>query len=240
MNEVDIKNSRIYLRDGKTVQVGAATLTDGISAAGQAVINFATGEVANEGLEVGMWLAPNSTLRPRYFITDITGDAVTVHTNLLAAIPDATRLYRSDWNQIEVEIGEGNLSYSEKAPREYKLSRGRLNRVKNADEEPLEVSIDAIWEYIESNGVDPVSITEALRRSGNASSWISVGEECMPYSLDLAVVYTPDCAELTDPNELLIFPDFRYESIDGDLSAGSLAIPGKCLALKPISARYGS
>jgi hypothetical protein len=238
MAEIDIKNARVYVRDGKSVQMGATSLVAAEVLAGVSVITFDAGSVAAEGLKVGMWLALGSTLRPRYFITGITGEAVTLHMPLLATVAADARLYRSDWNELEVQLGEGNLTYSIKTPREYKKSRGRLDRVKNADEEPLEVSIDGIWEYFQSNTGQTVTINEALLRIYQAAAWVSAGEECQPYSVDLVVDYKPDCANLTKPNELLIFPDFRCDNLDGDLSGGSLSIPGNCLALLPVAIRY--
>lgn len=237
--EIDMKNTTLYIRDGKAVQLSAGQETSGITAAGATSITFAAGGVAAAGLSVGMWLAADSSLRPRYFITAIDGDDVTIHRGLEAAIPDATLIHKSDWNQLEIDIGEGNLTWSLKLPREYKLSKGKLSHAKNADEEPMDVSVDAIWDFISSNvGGGVPTVYEALLRTGEAATWVSAGGECQPYSVDLVLLNEPDCATLTNPNEIIVYPDFRPDNLDGDLDGGTLSLPGKCMSLTPITARY--
>jgi len=238
LNEIDMKNTTLYIRDGKNAQAMAGQEVDGIQAAGQNEIDFVVGGVAAAGLAVGMWLAPDTTVRPRYFITKIATDTVTLHKNLEAAIPDTTLLYVSDWNELEIEIGEGNMTWSLKLPRDYKKSKGRLSHVKDGDEEPMDVSVDALWDYLQANTGGTPTIYEALLRKGEAATWISAGGECQPYSVDIVLLNVPDCATLATPNELIIFPDFRPENLDGDLGGGTLALPGKSFSLTPITARY--
>lgn len=236
--DIDIKNTHIYLRDGSGDQMEITSLVAGPVAAGATTITFDAATVATEGLEIGMWVAPDDSLRPRYFITAIDGEEITIHKPLEEAIADEAQLYRSDWFELDLEIGEGNLTFSTKQPREYKLSRGRLNRVKNADEEPMDLSLDAIWQSLTSNGVNDPLPYEAVLREGEAAAWVSTGGECQPYALDVVLVHEPDCATLTLPNEMVIFPEFRTNNVDGDLSGSTLAMPGQCMAIRPISIRY--
>lgn len=239
LGEIDMKNVILRLRDGKAVQMGATSLVSALVEAGDNEITFDAGTVAAEGLAPGMWLADGTLMRPRYFITAITGETVTLHRGVEADIAMDARLYVSDWNELEIDIGEGNFTWSAKTPREYKLSRGKLSRAKNADEEPMDVNIDAIWDKITSVSTDSaVTILEALTRTGEAADWVSTGGECQPYALDVVINHVPDCANLVQPNELTIFPEFRTSNIDGDLENGSLAVPGQCMALLPISIRY--
>lgn len=239
LGEIDMKNTILRLRDGKAKQMAVASLVAADVDAGDAVITFDAGTVAAEGLAPGMWIAVGALMRPRYFIKSITGEAVTVHRGVDADIAADARLYVSDWNELEIEVGEGNFTWSAKTPRDYKLSRGRLSRRKNGDEEPMDVNIDGIWDKLSSVTADTVpTILEALTRTGEAADWVSAGGECQPYSLDVVVDHRPDCANLTRPNELTIFPDFATANIDGDLENGSLSVPGQCMELLPISIRY--
>ena len=55
-------------------------------------------------------------------------------------------------NSLSIKIGEGNLTYSEKRGVEFTRDRGILDTVRGADDEPLDVSMDATWEWISSVG----------------------------------------------------------------------------------------
>lgn len=242
--EIDLKDVTMYLADGTAALAPENTgVTEGISAEGQDEIEFVTGGVAAAGIELGSWVAVGTTMRPRYFVVDIgTGagaDTITLHKNLEAAIPDETRLYVSDPKKLEFEIGEGNFTYSEKREREIKLSRGRLARVKDADEQPMDVNFDLVWETLTAHsGGNDVIPTDALKRKRSAADWVSTGGECQPFAVDVILDKRPDCATLTKPNEMLIFTEFRYNSIDGDLSSAQLSVPGTSFALEPISIAY--
>lgn len=237
--EIDMKDVTMYLLDGAAVQAPAITgITSGISAEGDDEVTFVTDGVVAAGIEIGSWIAAGSSLRPRYFVTKIVGDTITLHKNLVAAIPDEARVYVSDPKKLEFEIGDGNFTFSEKREREYKLSRGRMSRVKDADEAPMDVNFDLIWESLTSHSGADISPRDALKRKGEAADWVSTGDECEPYAVDILLDKRPDCATLAKPNELIIFPQFRYTSIDGDLSASQMSVPGQCKELEPISILY--
>jgi hypothetical protein len=142
-------------------------------------------------------------------------------------------------NEITVKVGEGNLTYSEKKNREYKLDRGNLagGTIRDGDDVPLELKIDATWEYISGAvGSDECTIEDALKQRGGASAWESTDDDiCQPYAVDIEVTYTPDCGSADA--EVLTFPDFRWESIDHDLKAGTFSISGKCNCTEPTSSR---
>jgi hypothetical protein len=100
-------------------------------------------------------------------------------------------------NEITVTVGEGNLTFSEKRNMDYILDRGTLDEVREGDEVPIDVSFDFKWDYISgtsSTGGAP-SVEEALKKIGNASSWVSTDSDlCRPYSVDIEIFYNPDCA----------------------------------------------
>ena len=143
-------------------------------------------------------------------------------------------------NELEVTIGEGNLTWTEKVTREYTLNRGVLDEVRNADQEPMDVKFDCTWEYITgptTPGSTPTPI-EVLKRTGEAAAWVSSDTDvCRPFALDLELTYTPDCSgDSTSPAgtgdiEVITLPDFRYEQIDFDVGGGTFSFTGKCNAL---------
>jgi hypothetical protein len=140
-------------------------------------------------------------------------------------------------NNINVKIGEGNLTFTERKTIEYTLDRGLIDEVREGDQVPMEVSIDAVWEYISSPaGALAPTIFEALKQEGPAADWVSSDRDiCRPYAVDLQIIYDPDCGENTV--ETIILPDFRFEEIGNDLREGTLSVSGRCNAVEPISGR---
>ena len=129
---------------------------------------------------------------------------------------------------IEVKIGAGNLTYSEKVTREYTLDRGLLDEVRDGDEVPMDIRFDFVWEYIKdsSSGATP-TVEDALKRIGAAADWVSTdADACRPYAVDLVITYTPTPSTCGD-KEIITLSDFRYESLDHDLRAGTVAVTGK-------------
>ena len=133
-------------------------------------------------------------------------------------------------NEISVKIGEGNLTYTESRNIDYTMDRGQLDEVRDGDEVPMDVSFDAVWEYIKSNsGATTTSITpeDALKQRGGASGWTSVDSDgCRPYAVDIVVENIPNCSG--QDKEQIAFRDFRYEQIDHDLRDGTLSFSGRC------------
>jgi hypothetical protein len=130
-------------------------------------------------------------------------------------------------NFLQIRIGDGNLTYSEKKPRVYTKDRGTLDTVRNGDEEPLEVKLDATWTFLKASTGDPPTLEDVLKNRGEASTWLtSSADPCEPYCIDIVVEYTPPCDD--EEMEIYRFDDFRYEEIGHDFKQGQLACSGKC------------
>jgi len=136
-------------------------------------------------------------------------------------------------NSITVKVGEGNLTWSENRNVEYTLDRGLIDEVRLGDEVPMDVSFDFTWEFITGNDDSagaPPTVEDALKNVGQAAGWVSSDPDaCRPYAVDLVIEYVPNCAD-GSPNadqETITLPDFRYESIDHDLRAGTISVTGK-------------
>lgn len=129
-------------------------------------------------------------------------------------------------NSLEVFIGEGTLQYNRRRNIDYIKNRGILDHTREGDEEPLELSLSAAWESIISNGAEPITITEALERNGAAAAWVSTGNECEPYAVDIVVEIRQDCGTVLD--EVLYFREFRFEELGGNLQEGTIDISGMC------------
>lgn len=140
---------------------------------------------------------------------------------------------------ITVKIGEGTLSYTEHVTREYVLDRGLLDGVRDGDEVPVDVSLDAVWEYI-TGGVASAgvpSIEDALKQRGAASAWVSTDSDaCQPYAVDVVIEYVPTPSGCGD-SETITISDFRYEDLAHDLRAGTIAVTGKANVTEAVAVR---
>lgn len=142
-------------------------------------------------------------------------------------------------NEIEIKVGEGNLTWTEAKTMEYLLDRQLLDEVREGDDIPMDVSFDFIWDYITgttgSGGVP--SIEDALKQINAASTWISTDSDiCRPYAVDIQIEYVPtNCA--AEDQETITLPDFRYENLAHDLRAGTIACTGRCNATQATAIR---
>jgi len=127
---------------------------------------------------------------------------------------------------LEVKVGEGNLSWSERRNLEYTRNRGALDTVRELDEEPLEIRFDFIWEWVFSTS--GTSISAAIK--GTAGWTSTVDDACQPEAIDITIEMT-GCT--TGVAETIVFSDFRYDSLDYDLRAGSVSCVGRCNIVTP-------
>jgi len=135
-----------------------------------------------------------------------------------------------------VKTGSGNLTYSEKVTREYELERGKIDSVRDGDDEPLEVNLGFTWEWLKSSSTEATpTVRDVLKRTGVAWNWMSSSNDpCEPYAVDIRVDLKAECQGAGILGERLIFPDFRYESFDPDLEAGQIDCSGRCNSTEPI------
>jgi len=146
-------------------------------------------------------------------------------TGLLNAI---AKTLLAGQKSASVKIGEGTLSYSEKRPVEFTRDRGILDTVRLADEEPMDLSLDATWEYITGEtGSNAPTMEDILKKIGEADDWVtSADDPCQPYCVDMELHNAPDCAAV--PNEIITFEEYYYETLDHDLREGTIATSGRC------------
>jgi len=113
---------------------------------------------------------------------------------------------------LEIKIGEGNLTFTEHRPVEFTRDRGNLDTVREADQEPMDLSIDATWEWMSSvSGSSTPTIRDVLRKVNEASTWLSTADDpCQPYCVDVELWNAPGCGTIED--ELVMFEEFYFES----------------------------
>ena len=131
-------------------------------------------------------------------------------------------------NELEIKIGEGNLTFVERVEREYSRDKGLLDTVRNGDQQPVDVNLEFVWEWLKADTGEPPTPIDALKRRGTAAAWLSSSSDsCEPYCVDIEIYIDADCDDGTRP-EVILLPDFRYEELNYDLSAGQVAVTGKC------------
>lgn len=230
----DLKQAEIRLRDGFGNQsgvdfVGAVNLMAGYSAgATTMLVDGIVGIIPNG---VVFTLASDST-ETKYRVTnhaETLGNttSVTFTPGLAEAVLDDD-VITFESRILTIKIGEGNLTFNEKQTIEYKRNRGILDQTRLGDEEPIDVSFDFWYEFLQaSTGLTP-SIEDVLKKRGEAADWLTSDQDdaCQPYSVDIEILYTPLCTG--EALELVTLPKFRWETLNHDLKAGTISCSGKC------------
>lgn len=129
--------------------------------------------------------------------------------------------------RLEVKIGEGNLTWTETKEYEYLRDRGNLDTVKEGDEQPVEMSLEFVYEYVKSASGAAITPIDALKRAGYAAEWVSTSsDQCEPFCVDILAKHCVPCG--TDEDEDVLFEEFRYETLDFDLQAATISVSGQC------------
>ena len=266
MAKIDLKNAAIKLWDGT---LGTLTTTNTGGDDGKIVLtaiskHIGTNKITLTLVDPGEDGSLSVAVTGRSIVATLayaTGAITTTATLLLAAIlgdSDAAALVTGaqvgtgaddveaqavttldGQKSITIVIGDGTLTYSEKTPREFTKDRGNLNSVRNADEEPMDVAFDFLWDFItsESGGANP-TIEEALRKEGLALSqgWVTTASDvCQPFCVDLEVVNAPECSSVN--REFTVIEEFYQENLDHDAKEGSVACSGRSNRTQAVHSR---
>ena len=132
---------------------------------------------------------------------------------------------------IKIEVGDGNLTYTENRPLIYTTEGNMLADVREDDEKPLELKLDFIWKRATAT---PMEIRDMIKGAvGSVSS--DADSPCRPYAVDIMIKYRSNCT-LPATYRQITFPDFRYETYESDMKAGKISVAGHCNVLKPLPA----
>lgn len=133
---------------------------------------------------------------------------------------------------LEINVGDGNVTFSEKKEYNYDLNRGNLDTVREGNQIPMDVSMNFVYDFLKSASGDTVPTPEeALKQTGLASTWVSSSSDaCEPYAVDIEIEHTPTCTG-TD-KERVVLPDFRQESLDHDPREATVSATGRCNAIQ--------
>jgi hypothetical protein len=138
--------------------------------------------------------------------------------------------------QVSIKVGDGDLQYTEKSDYIYDLDRGDLDTVREGDQQPMDVTLDFVYEHITTGTSEDISPMDALKRKGSAAEWVSSSSDlCEPYCVDLEVQHAVPCG--TNQDETTTFPDFRSDQRQISFRDAKISITGRSNATEPIVTR---
>lgn len=142
--------------------------------------------------------------------------------------------------EVEVKIGDGNITYTENKEYEYELDRGILDTVREGDEQPMDVTIDFVYEFVTTGTGEDITPVDALKQQNGAAEFVSSSADaCEPYAVDIEVEHDPGACGGAQ-KEITIFPDFRYDSLEFDFDEATISVTGRCNATGPTITRSSS
>lgn len=237
MSQIDLKKCTVKFKDGYTGPGGTprVNLMAGYStSAVTMVVDGYVGAVANNDLFTVVGSSATHKITAHSETLSNT-TSITFTPGLTGAVLDDALVTMLP-HELEIVVGEGNATWTEKHAREYKLDRGALNTVRDADQEPLELKLEMTWEFLKSPSGDPPTPIDFLKKRGVAVDYVTAGADaCEDYAIIVEITYAPPCEDVED--EVYTFPEFRYEQLDFDLKAGTISMTGKCNVLEPTITR---
>jgi len=235
MAAIELRDTTIYFRDGTT---GNAVIETAAPDANDTTVNINTVNIPEAtttnlvpvGARFTVNTANNSTT---YTVTGrdpaSTGPTtcITFTPAWTANAPATDDVITFTSQQVEVKVGEGNLTWTEAKEYEYVLDRGNLDTVREGDEQPVEISLDFMFEHVTAGTGEDITVGDALRKTGNASEWITSSEDtCEPYAVDLVVYRCQSCG--TTEDDVFMFNDFRWESLEYNVGDATISVSGRC------------
>lgn len=227
MASIDLKKCTIKFKDG-TALVGAVNLMAGypIGTTTMLVDQFVAEDVKIYSRFTVVGDAIPHIITARVFGVDTT--SLTFTPALAAAVLD-NAIITVGPNELEVTIGEGEVSWDETQERIYQKNRGRLGSVRDGDETPVDVTMAYTFESLTAGTADTVpTVRDVLYQEGPAANWVSsdTDDPCAPYSVDIEIVNDPECVSF-EPEQITLSA-FRFEKQSFKIKDASVDVTGKC------------
>ena len=239
MARIELRDATIRIKDGLS---GTALVNDAMALVMETTIGVDTvalNTADTDQIPVGArFTIAGETGTPVHTVTARVGNpttSITFSPGLASGVAD-NAVITFQPQQIEIKIGEGNLTYTESKEYEYELDRGDLDTVREGNQVPLELNLEFVYEFVKTGTNEAVTPVDALKGIGGAAEWVSASsDKCEPYCVDMEVEHDPPCG--TAQTETTLFPDFRHDTLEFDLSAATIAVTGRCNATEPTIAR---
>jgi hypothetical protein len=245
MARIELKNSPLYIRDGLS-GTGAVNNTGGYGAAATDMLidTIVLNTTVTDQVPVGArFTVAGETGSPEHTVTDRDPNSGTTLNilftpGLASSVADAAVITFLP-HLLYIQIGEGNVTFTETVERIYDLDRGLLDTVRNGDEQPLELNLEFTYVYVTSETNQVVTPVDALKQLADAAEWVSSDtDQCAPYAVNIELRHCVPCG--TDQDEKLVFTDFRYETLEYDLQEATIAVSGRCNVTDAVASRLAS
>ena len=242
MARIELRDCTIRFKDGLA---GTAKLTSSPPSSG--VTSMAVGTVAlntadTDQIPVGarFTVAQETSPQTHVVLTRTPGSGATTSVTFSPALGAGTYAENGGVTfapqELEIKIGDGNITYTEHKEYQYLLDRGDLDTVREGNEVPMDVKLDCVYEHITTGTSETISPMDAIKGVGSASEWVSSSADlCEPYSIDLEVEHEPNCG--VAQNENTLFPDFRPDTKEVNFKDATISVSGKCNATEPVVSR---
>jgi hypothetical protein len=134
---------------------------------------------------------------------------------------------------VEIKIGQGNLTYNERRQIDEVKSRGKLDTIRENEDETMQVAFSFMWEIIKSEGTEDKTIEDALK--GRAGLTSASGDPNAPFCVNIQITHDPSCPGVK--SEIIILPQFHYTELAHSIQDATIACNGICNAREPIITR---
>jgi hypothetical protein len=239
MAKIELRDATIYFRDGLA---GTATVDDVaglLDGATEVDINPAvlnTTVVTDVPVGARFTVAGEATA-VIHTVTAVTDIGPTTNFDFTPAIAVGSTIPDDNVitfiaQQIEVKIGDGNLTYTEAKNYNYELDRGVLDTVREGDDIPVSLALAFVYEFVRTGTGEVITPSDAIKGIGGAAGWISTSaDKCEPYAVDMVVEHVTNCSGAVNPeSEVTTFPDTRYDQLAYDLGAASISVTARAFA----------
>lgn len=223
---IDLKDCLVYFSDGNEMTGAINHMAGYSSGATTIVVDGFTGQVP-----AGSFLTIDGKDGFQVVSTvETTGNttSITFTPALTSSVAD-NAVVVAGARFVRIKVGEGTISWSEKKPRQYVKDRGKLDSVRNGDEEPMDVSFTMQYEFVTASSGDAPTPEDVLKHRGEAADWESAetDDPCAPFCVNIRILHTPPNCTSVD-KELVLLEKFYYEDLAHDVKAGTIQCTGKC------------
>ena len=238
MGQIDLKYADLYVQDG-TVHAGAVNNSSGYTSGVNTMLIDGVVGILPVGIPFTITGETGDVIHTITAHTETSGNttSITFTPGTAGAITDNDVISFGP-NRLTLHIGEGNLEWTEKRNIEYVKDRGKLAYTRLGDEEPVDASMEFIWDFLTSDatGGEPPTMKEALTQKGQCSNWVSSADDkCQPYAVDVVIDYIPPCGGVK--KERIVIKDFRHEELDHSTKDAKVSVKGKANITEVVSTR---
>jgi hypothetical protein len=239
MAKIELRDATIYFRDGLagTAAVNnVAGLVDGVTEAD--ILSPVLNTTVTTDVPVGArFTVVGEATAVIHTVTAVTDTGPTTNFDFTPAIATGSSIVDTAVitfisQEIEVKIGDGNLTYVEAKNYNYELDRGSLDTVREGDDIPVALTLAFVYEFVRTGTAETITPSDAIKGIGGAAGWVSTStDKCEPYAVDMVVEHVVACSGAANPeSEFTTFPDTRYDQLSYDLGAASISVTARSFA----------